>query len=84
MSHGQERYVTHHAQLAGGDKMEGGQGTAAMQSVRERIRGTWQAVDDADIERTGGSLDKLVSIISLKTGQPRAEVRKELRRIHAA
>jgi hypothetical protein len=41
-------------------------------------------VDDADIERTGGSLDKLVSIISLKTGQPRAEVRKELRRILAA
>ena len=55
----------------------------SMDVVRERIRETWQVLDEADIEKSGGSLDKLVSVISLKTGQPRAEVRKELRRIFA-
>lgn len=55
----------------------------SMDVVRERIRETWQVLDDADIEQSGGSLDKLVSVISLKTGQPRAEIRKELRRIFA-
>jgi hypothetical protein len=55
----------------------------SMDVVRERIRHTWQAVDESDIEQSGGSLDKLVTVISLKTGQPRAEVRKELRRIFA-
>jgi hypothetical protein len=55
----------------------------SMDVVRERIRATWQVVDEADIEQSGGSLDKLVTVISVKAGQPRAEVRKELRRIFA-
>lgn len=55
-----------------------------MQAIRERIRATWQVVEDADIDRSGGSLEKLVTAISQKTGQPRAEVRKALRRIFAA
>jgi hypothetical protein len=52
-----------------------------MQTVRERLRDAWQALDDADIDRSGGSLEKLVSVISRKTGQPRTDVRRELRRI---
>jgi hypothetical protein len=64
--------------------MERAAGPATMQLVRERIRGAWDAVEDADIDRSGGSLDKLVAMISAKTGQPRAEVRKELRRIFAS
>jgi hypothetical protein len=57
-------------------------GSSAMQMVRERIRGAWD-VDDADIDRSGGSLDKLVDLIVAKTGRPRAEIRKDLRRIFA-
>lgn len=56
----------------------------AMQSVRERILGAWQAVDDDDIERSGGSLEKLVDMIARKTGQPRAAVRREVRRIFSS
>lgn len=50
-------------------------------TMRERIRRNWQTLDDADIERSGGSLEKLVAMISAKTGQPRTEIRQELRRI---
>lgn len=63
--------------------MERSGGAATMRTVRERIRDAWQAVDDADIERSGGSLEKLVTMISVKTGQPRADIRRELRRIFA-
>lgn len=64
--------------------MEAGSETATLQSLRERIRDAWQSVDDGDIERSGGSFDKLVEAISRKTGQSRAEVRRELRRIFAS
>ncbi len=59
-------------------------GAATMQAVRERIRGAWDVLDDADIDRSGGSLEKLVAMIAEKTGQPRTDVRRELRRIFAA
>ena len=55
-----------------------------MQVVRERIRGAWDGVEDADIERSGGSMEKLVEMIAGKTGQPRADVRRELRRVLSA
>jgi hypothetical protein len=55
-----------------------------MSAVRERIRGAWQGVDDADIDGAGGSLEKLVDLISRKTGRPRAEIRRELRRLFAS
>lgn len=63
--------------------MERDGGTPAITAVRERIRGAWAVVEDADIDRSGGSLEKLVDLISRKTGQPRAEVRRELRRLFA-
>lgn len=63
--------------------MERGGGAPGIAVVRERIRGAWAVVDDADIDRSGGSLEKLVDLISRKTGQPRAEVRRELRRLFA-
>ncbi len=55
-----------------------------MQGVRERIRGVWSVVENADIDRSGGSLEKLVTVISARTGQPRMDVRRELRRIFAS
>jgi hypothetical protein len=64
--------------------MERGAGSTALQAVRERIRGAWDTVNDADIDRSGGSLEKLVDLIAAKTGRPRAEIRRELRRLFAA
>ncbi|MFN0143833.1 MAG: hypothetical protein ACKVP6_10375 [Mycobacterium sp.] len=58
-----------------------GSGASAVGTMRERIRQTWETVDDGDIDRSGGSLEKLVAMISAKTGQPRTEIRQELRRI---
>lgn len=63
--------------------MRGSQATGAMQAVRDRIRNAWDQLDDEDIDRSGGSLEKLVEMISAKTGQPRTDVRRELRRIFA-
>ena len=63
--------------------MERPTATAAMQTVRERIRNVWDVVEDEDIDRSGGSLEKLVGLISARTGQSRADVRRELRRIFA-
>ena len=61
--------------------MRGTQATGPMQAMRDRIRSAWDQLDDEDIDRTGGSLEKLVEMISVKTGQPRADVRRELRRV---
>lgn len=61
--------------------MEQRSGAATMQSLRERIRDTWDVIDEDDIARSGGSLDKLAEVISRKTGRPRAEVRREVRRV---
>ena len=61
--------------------MRGTQATGAMQAVRERIRSAWDQLDDEDIDRTGGSLEKLVALISAKTGRPRADIRRELLRV---
>lgn len=52
-----------------------------MQLVREQIHKAWDGLDDAEIDRSGGSIEKLVELISRKTGTPRAEIRRELRRI---
>lgn len=60
------------------------QATDMMQTLRERIRGTWAVIDDTDIERSGGSMDKLIETIARKTGVSRGDVRKELRRLLAA
>ena len=57
--------------------------TAGMQGLRDRIRDTWDGLEDSDIDRTGGSLDKLVELIARKTGRPRTEVRREVRRLFA-
>jgi hypothetical protein len=63
--------------------MERGGGAATMQGLRERLRDAWEELDDDDIERSGGSLEKLAELLSRKTGRPRADVRRELRRLFA-
>jgi hypothetical protein len=54
-----------------------------MAVLRQRIQAEWAGVSDDDINRSGGSLDKLVDVIAAKTGAPRADIRKGLRRIFA-
>ena len=58
--------------------------TGRLHGLRERIRAAWDVIDDADIDQSGGSLEKLVDTIARKSGQPRADVRRQLRRLFAA
>jgi hypothetical protein len=53
-------------------------------SLRKRIRERWSELSDADIDRAGGSLDKLIELIHADTGEPRPAIKRELRRILAA
>jgi hypothetical protein len=53
-------------------------------SLRTRIRDRWSDLSEEDIERTGGSLDRLVELIHATTDEPRPAIKRELRRILAA
>jgi hypothetical protein len=53
-------------------------------ALRARIRERWSTLSEDDIARAGGSLDRLIELIHTRTGEPRAEVKRELRRIMAA
>jgi len=53
-------------------------------ALRTRIRDRWSLLSEDDIARAGGSLDRLVELIHATTGEARAEVKRELRRILAA
>lgn len=50
-------------------------------SLRSKIRGQWDVLSDEDIERAAGSLDRLIETIHARTGQPRPEIRRSLRRV---
>ena len=49
--------------------------------LRTRIRERWSMLSDEDIERAGGSLERLVDLIHAATGEARPAVKRELRRI---
>ena len=53
-------------------------------ALRSRIRDRWPALAEEDIARAGGSLDRLIETIHASTGEPRAGIKRELRRILAA
>jgi hypothetical protein len=53
-------------------------------ALRTRIRERWPTLAEDDIARAGGSLDRLIDLIHARTGEPRADVKRELRRIMAA
>ena len=53
-------------------------------SLRGRIRERWTSLSEAEIDQTGGSLDRLIDLIHERTGEPRAAIKRELRRILAA
>lgn len=53
-------------------------------SLRTRIRDRWSSVSEDDIERAGGSLDRLIEAIHAGTGEPRPAIKRDLRRIMAA
>jgi hypothetical protein len=52
-------------------------------SLRERIRGRWTDLSEDDIERTGGSLDRLIELIHEHTGESRPSIKRDLRRLLA-
>lgn len=54
---------------------------SSLGALRARIRERWSALTDADIERAGGSLDKLIEIIHASTGESRATIKRDLRRL---
>jgi hypothetical protein len=53
-------------------------------ALRARIRDRWASLSEEDIARAGGSLDRLIEAIHGVTGEPRAAIKRELRRILAA
>lgn len=53
-------------------------------ALRGRIRERWQGLSEEEIDRTGGSLDRLIELIHGHTGEPRAAIKRDLRRILAA
>ena len=53
-------------------------------SLRARIRDRWSALSEDDIERAGGSLDRLIELIHERTGETRPAIKRELRRVLAA
>jgi hypothetical protein len=53
-------------------------------ALRSRIRDRWSSISEEDIARAGGSMDRLVEVIHGSTGEPRAAIKRELRRILSA
>ncbi len=53
-------------------------------ALRTRIRDRWTALSEEDIERTGGSFDRLIELIHDATGEARPAIKRDLRRILAA
>ena len=53
-------------------------------SLRTRIRDRWSDLSEEDIERTGGSFDRLIELIHVTTGEARPAIKRDLRRILAA
>ena len=53
-------------------------------ALRGRIRERWTDLSEDEIDQTGGSLDRLIDLIHGHTGEPRAAIKRELRRILAA
>ncbi len=49
--------------------------------VRGRIRETWGALTDDDLDRTEGRLDQLVGTIKEKTGQKAEEIENKIREL---
>lgn len=62
--------------------MERGTSTV-LSTLREQILAEWSELDEGDITAAGGSLDKLTAVIARKSGQRRADVKKELLRLFA-
>lgn len=46
--------------------------------VRGRIKETWGALTDDDLDRADGRLDQLVGSIESRTGEKRQEIRRKL------
>ncbi len=57
---------------------------SSLGTMRARIRDRWTTLADEDIARAGGSLDKLIEIIHAGTGEPRAAIKRDLRRLLVA
>jgi hypothetical protein len=57
---------------------------SSLGALRARIRDRWTTLSDEDIARAGGSLDKLIEVIHAGTGEPRAAIKRDLRRLLAA
>ncbi|MGD9891528.1 MAG: CsbD family protein [Dehalococcoidia bacterium] len=53
-------------------------------SLRRRIRERWNDLTEDEIDQTGGSLDRLIDLIHERTGEARASIKRELRRIFAS
>lgn len=56
---------------------------SSLGTLRTRIRDRWTSLSDEDIARAGGSLDKLIELIHAATGEPRAAIKRDLRRLLA-
>jgi hypothetical protein len=54
---------------------------SGLRGLREQLRTRWTDLSEDDIERTSGSLDRLIDRIHERTGEPRPSIRRELRRI---
>lgn len=52
--------------------------------LRERLRDRWISLSEDDIARAGGSLDKLIDLIHLNTGEARPAIKRDLRRLLSA
>ena len=57
---------------------------SSLGTLRARIRDRWPSLSDEDIAGAGGSMDKLIELIHASTGEPRAAIKRELRRLLAA
>jgi hypothetical protein len=53
-------------------------------ALRGRIRERWVELSEEEIDQAGGSFDRLIELIHGRTGEPRAAIKRELRRIFAA
>lgn len=51
--------------------------------MRGRIRETWGAITDDDLDRAEGQLEQLIGRIEARTGQQRAEIRRKLNELAA-
>lgn len=49
--------------------------------LRGRIRETWGAVTNDDLDRSEGRLEQLIGQIEQRTGEKRAEIRRKLDRL---